>query len=128
MTKTGTDFIVEWQQGIDYEYACRRCLQSWLERHRLDDKGPKDCPVCLSEDIYRCVGSSTFFLKGGGVGWSDLGYYKFNAYDKLKSQGNKVEFFDTEDDCEREVQGEKALREKKKLKRRDELERKHGLK
>lgn len=122
-----SDFEVEWQQGIDYEYACRQCQQAWLETHHLDDEGPSDCPVCKSEDIYRCVGSSTFLLKAGGVGWSDLGYYKFHAYDSLKAQGNKVELFDQEDECNRVIEGEKALREKKKLKRRDELERKYGL-
>lgn len=114
-----------WKQGIDYEYACRQCHQSWLETHRLDDPGPKDCPVCLSEDIYRCVGSSGFILKGAG--WASTGYYKFQAYDSLQAQGNKVDLYDNEEEMDRVIKGEKQEREKKKLKRRYELEKKHGL-
>jgi predicted nucleic acid-binding Zn ribbon protein len=118
------DFEVEWEQGIDYVYACRTCVQEWMESHRLDDPGPAFCPTCESEDIYRCVGSAGFTLVGGGVGWSSEGYYRNGAYDRLQEAGSKVELFDSSAECERVIEGEREEKEHRKLKYRHELEKK----
>lgn len=62
-------------------------------------------------------------FKGGG--WSPQGYYKFEAYDQLQAEGKKVERFDNREDMQRVMRGEKAEATKRRLKREDELAKKH---
>jgi predicted nucleic acid-binding Zn ribbon protein len=114
-------------QGIDYEHECRACGLSWLESYSLEafeDNAELQCPECTSYDTYRCIGSKGFTLVGGGVGWSDQGYYSNTAYDSYKELGQSVKLYDNKDDIERELKGERAANEHRKLKYRHELEKK----
>lgn len=112
-------------RGIDYEHACRACGLEWLENYSLsafEDNAEMQCPECTSYDTYRCIGSKGFRLLGGG--WAESGYYGYRAYDDHKAQGKKVELYDNKQDLERDLKGERAVLEKRKLKYRHELEKK----
>lgn len=117
----------DYKTGIDYQHACRACDLEWLETYPLkdfDDNAELQCPECTSYDTYRCIGSKGFTLSGGGVGWCAQGYYGNDAYDTYKAQGQSVELYDRKEDIERDLKGERAQNEHRKLKYRHELEKK----
>ena len=113
-----------------YEHACRDCTNEWLEEYNLEEYDwlkandiNLSCPECESEDTYRCVSHAPVHFKGGG--WSPDGYYDFHAYDTLQAEGKKVERFESREDLQRVMKGEKAAATKARLKREDELAKKH---
>lgn len=117
----------KYESGIDYEHECRACGLAWLETYSLaafEENAELQCPECTSYDTYRCIGSKGFTLAGGGVGWADQGYYGNSAYDSYKEVGQDVKLYDRKEDIERELKGERAANEHRKLKYRHELEKK----
>jgi len=108
--------------AIDYEHSCRACGLTWVETYNLSDTPPDSCPKCASEDVYRHVGSSGFVLKGSG--WASDGYYQFGAYDRIKAKGQEVTRYERKEDLDRVLVGEAVEKEKKNLKRLDEVAKK----
>ena len=85
---------------------------------------PETCPECEGDDVYRCVtDSGAVHFKGGG--WSPDGYYRYNTYDVHEKQGKKITLYDRKEDIEREMKGEVAEKEKRKLKRINEAAKRH---
>jgi putative FmdB family regulatory protein len=107
--------------GIEYEHECRTCGLVWIEEYGLSDPLPFECPECKSNDIYRCVGSAGFQLKGGGVGWHKDGYYGFKAYDTYLKDGLRVQRFESKEELNRVERGEAEAAELRKLKRLNEV-------
>jgi predicted nucleic acid-binding Zn ribbon protein len=115
-----------------YEHACRSCDKEWLEEYTLEqyDWLKKNsinlsCPACESEDTFRCINHVPVHFKGGGVGWADNGYYQYHAYDSHVAQGKKVEIYERKEDIERVMKGERREAMKARLKREDELAKRH---
>lgn len=113
-----------------YEHACRDCGEEWLEDYSLDTYDwlkehdiNLECPSCGSDDTHRCISSVPTHFKGAG--WSPTGYYKYQPYDDLQADGKKVTLFEDKADLDRVQQGEKKQRILKRMKREDELAKRH---
>lgn len=113
-----------------YNHVCRSCGLDWNAEYSLeiyDEMKERDevlaCPDCDSADTYRAVGHVPVHFKGGG--WSPQGYYKYEAYDSLEAQGKKVTLYDDKAEMERVIEGEKKQKILKRMKREDELAKKH---
>lgn len=115
-----------------YEHSCRDCKQDWLEEYTLDQFDwlktngiDLACVHCNSENTFRCVSRVPVHFKGGGVGWADNGYYKYEAYDQHQREGKKVEVYERKEDIERVMKGEKREAVKARLKQENELAKKY---
>lgn len=117
-----------------YEHECRDCELEWQEQYSLDyydklkahEKETGEglgCPDCYSTNTYRHVGHIPVHFKGGG--WSPQGYYKYEAYDQLQSEGKKVTLYEDKAEMDRVMEGEKKQRVIKRMKREDELAKKY---
>lgn len=113
-----------------YSHECNECKLEWLEEYSLevfDELKAKGetlaCPDCESTDTYRQINWVPTHFKGGG--WSPQGYYKYEAYDSLQAEGKKVTLYDDKAEMDRVIEGEKRERIIKRMKREDEIAKRH---
>lgn len=111
---------------MQYEFQCRECSEEWVEEYKLEKcpRGGLRCPVCDSEDTFRCVTTSGAVIFKG-AGWSPDGYYKNMAYDAHKAQGKSVTLYDRKEDILRDMRGEAGVQEKRKLLKQNEAAKRH---
>jgi len=113
-----------------YQHICRKCGNEWLEEYDLKTfdflkaEGINlPCRECGGSRTYRAINRVPVHFKGGG--WSPDGYYQFHAYDQLQAEGKKVERFEDRTDLQRVMKGERREGMLKRLKREDELAKRH---
>jgi len=109
---------------IQYELNCRSCDFAWLEDFSLDEvdnfkkNGYPSCPECEGTDTFIALSAVPVHFKGAG--WSPQGYDKYQAMNESYSK-SQLKIYDRKEDRAREMAGEHAEHEKRKLKHLNEV-------